>query len=80
MLKVTPKVPLTLSTQRPSHNVKLAEPHWLLCKDQATMIMGADVCHGVAGISVAGVVGSTDPECFEARPRRVEEPLIRLEN
>ena len=80
MLKVTPKVPLTLTTQRPAHNVTLSEPHWLLRKEQATMIMGADVCHGVAGISVAGVVGSTDPECFETRPRRVEEPWICLEN
>ena len=30
------------------------------CGRQATMIMGADVTHKVAGISVAGVVGSAD--------------------
>eukprot|EP00435_Cladocopium_sp_Y103_P023345 s435_g5.t1 len=60
MLKVTPKLPVTLTASRAAHNVILATPHRLLTKEEGTMIMGADVCHKVAGISVAAVVGTTD--------------------
>lgn len=60
MLKVTPKLPVTLTASRAAHNVVLATPHRLLTKEEGTMIMGADVCHKVAGISVAAVVGTTD--------------------
>ncbi|CAE7263081.1 AGO14 [Symbiodinium natans] len=60
MLKVTPKVPAKAGIPRAAFNVALAEPHWLLKKEEGTMIMGADVTHNVAGISVAGVVASVD--------------------
>ncbi|CAK9040984.1 unnamed protein product [Durusdinium trenchii] len=60
ILKVAPKLPLTVTTCRAAHNVVLADPHRLLQKEEATMIMGADVCHKVAGISVAAVVASQD--------------------
>ena len=38
------------------------------------MIMGADVTHKVAGISVAGVVGSTDSSYA---PRRLDVNVTR---
>lgn len=60
MLKITPKLPEMPTGCRAAHNVALSEPHPLLRKEEATMIMGADVTHKVAGISVAGVVGSAD--------------------
>ncbi|CAJ1395551.1 unnamed protein product [Effrenium voratum] len=60
MLKVTPKVPLTMTASRSAYNVTLVQPHGLLKPQEDTMIMGADVTHAVAGISVAGVVASTD--------------------
>ncbi|CAE6967225.1 ago3 [Symbiodinium sp. CCMP2456] len=60
MLKVAPKVPERLTGSRAAFNVALSEPHPLLWKDEGTVIMGADVTHNVAGISVAGVVGSVD--------------------
>eukprot|EP00438_Fugacium_kawagutii_P023606 Skav205962 [mRNA] locus=scaffold442:378046:389487:+ [translate_table: standard] len=59
MLKVVPKVPITLTASRAAFNVRLAQPHRLLTEAEGTMIMGADVCHKVAGISVAAVVGMT---------------------
>ncbi|CAE7237487.1 ago2 [Symbiodinium pilosum] len=60
MLKITPKVPSMPTGSRAAFNVALSEPHPLLRKEEATMIMGADVTHKVAGISVAGVVASVD--------------------
>jgi len=60
MLKIAPKVHEEMTGTRAAFNVALSEPHPLLRKEEATMIMGADVTHKVAGISVAGVVGSVD--------------------
>ncbi|CAE7457295.1 AGO2 [Symbiodinium natans] len=59
MLKVAPKVPHS-PTGHPAFNVALFNPHRLLTKPEATMIMGADVTHKVCGISVAGVVASVN--------------------
>merc|ERR1719410_106989 len=58
MVKIAPKLPRQLNGLGAAHHVQLKTPHWLLSDD--TIVLGADVTHNAAGVSVAGVVASTD--------------------
>lgn len=59
---------------------------WRSLKDswQGTMIMGADVCHKVAGISVAAVLGSTDfsyvtwPDPLQWEIEKIWKQIVRI--
>ena len=39
ILKVAPKLPLTVTTCRAAHNVVLADPHRLLQKEEASLVI-----------------------------------------
>jgi len=64
MVKVASKLPQRVDAQGESHgtahHVQLQNPHPLLQASSRTMVLGADVTHNVAGVSVAGVVASRD--------------------
>jgi len=54
------KIPKLVAGKIIELNPTQMQPSAIIQHFQGTMIMGADVCHKVAGISVAAVVGTTD--------------------
>lgn len=58
MVKIAGKLPRQLDGQGGAHHVHLKTPHSLL--SDGTIVIGADVTHNAAGVSVAGVVASVD--------------------